>query len=101
MSKFGVCVRFRGTSIQGRIYRRVIHNGEVLWLILWDHDIDPDPRPYSSADLEPTPRMERVNQQFIKRADCMDRKDWEERVAPLGTVEGRENFRGGDGWKRV
>lgn len=99
--KFGRCVRFRDTSIQGRIYKRVIHNGEALFIILWDHDIDEDPRPYAARDLEPTPRTERVNQQYIMRAECMDRKEWEERVALRGTVEDRENFRGGDGWKRI
>ena len=101
MSKFGACVRFRDTSFQGRIYRRIIHNGEALWIILWDHGIEPDPRPYASVDLESTPRTERINQQIIYRQDCMDRKEWEERVALRGTVKGREDFRGGDGWTRI
>jgi hypothetical protein len=96
MTKLPRRVRFRGTSMEGYISKRVIHNGEAVYLVQWDHDIDEDPRPYSPNDLESNAvRVDRQNLQIIKRADAMDRKWWEEQMTQYGTVEAREEFRSG------
>lgn len=98
-NKFGRRIRFRGTSMQGFIMRQLVHNGERVYRIHWDHDKDIDPRPYTGDDLEATQRIERMNLQIIKRAHAHDRKDIE--PAEGGTVEDREQFRGGDGFQRI
>lgn len=101
MAKITAGVRFRGTAMEGRVARRLIHNGEAVYLILWDCDADIDPRPYRPEDLEPLEiTRDRQNLQIIKRAHAMDRKDWEERVALRGTVESREQFRS-DTFERI
>ncbi len=100
-NKFGRYIRFRGTSMCGMIVRQMVHNGERVYRILWEKDIDIDPRPYTGDDLEPTQREDRMNLQIIKRAHTMDRKAWEERLTEKGTVKSREGFRGGDGFERI
>lgn len=95
MAKITRRVRYRGTSMTGYVMRRVIHNGEALYKVQWDCDQDVDPRPYKPEDLESLQREDRQNLQIIPRADCMDRKWWEEQMTLHGTVENREQFRDG------
>lgn len=95
MSKLSRFVRFRGTAMEGMITKRLIHNGEVVYKVVWGWDEDEDPRPYRPDDLESLPREDRQNLQIIKQANCADRKQWEERMIEYGTVEGREQFRNG------
>jgi hypothetical protein len=101
MAKITRRVRYRGTEMTGYVTRRVIHNSEALYKVLWDCDQDEDPRPYNPEQLESLPREDRQNLQIIKRANCMDRKWWEEQIELRGTVESREQWRPGDGWQRI
>jgi hypothetical protein len=95
MSKISRRVRFRGTSMTGWVTKRLIHNNEVVYSVCWDCDAEDDPRPYTPNELEPLPLEERRNLQIIKKMDAMDRKWWEEQMTEHGTVEEREQFRGG------
>jgi hypothetical protein len=101
MPKITRRVRYRGTQMTGQVAKRLIHNGEAVYKILWDCDSDVDPRPYKADDLESLPREDRQNLQIIKRADCTDRHWWEQQMTEYGTVESREEWRSGDGWERI
>jgi hypothetical protein len=97
MTPFGRRIRFRGTSITGFIQRRIIHNGERLFVVMWDHDGEDDPQPYRAHDLEATERTERMNQDKIPRLWAWDRK---EGFSIGETVEDREQFRSNE-FKRI
>lgn len=94
MAKITAQVRYRGTAMEGRVARRLIHNGEAVYNVLWDCDEEIDPRPYRADDLEPLEiTRDRMNLQIIKRAHAADRKRLESLRTEYGTVEGREIFR--------
>jgi hypothetical protein len=97
MNRFGTRVRFRDTHVTGYLWRRLIYNGERMYIVLWDHASDPDPRPYTVNDLEPVGREERINQNLIPRSWAWDRK---ETIDVHATLEDLQQFRTSD-FKRV
>lgn len=95
MAKFGRFVRLKGTSLEGRIMQRLIHNGEEVFIVGWDMSANNESVPLTASQLEGVDFEDTRAHTVIRHAFAHDRKIIEEDSQDMGggTVEAREVFR--------